>query len=94
MTATVPLPDDASDDSCCRALKEVFRSPTEIAGALALELAELLELLVAGAELELLLLELLELQAAISSAALTPAAVRPALFVREDTNVPRFLYTR
>jgi hypothetical protein len=35
-----------------------------------------------------------ELQAAISSAALAPAAVRLALFIREDTNIPRFLYTR
>jgi hypothetical protein len=91
ITATLPLPDDASDESCWRAEKELFRSETEIDGAL----AELLELDVAppaGAELELELELLpLELQAAISSAALTPAATTPT-FLMEDTNVPRLIF--
>jgi hypothetical protein len=65
------------------ALNELFRSPTEIDAAGALEVDAGAD--VAGAELELL-----ELQAAMSSAALTPAATTPA-FLMEDTNIPRIL---
>jgi hypothetical protein len=88
------LPFGASVASALRALNEGVISPTVRVGVPALELAAPV---LAGAELaaELELL-VLELQAATSSAALRLAATRPALFiwpalfVREDTNVPRF----
>jgi hypothetical protein len=79
--------------SCAIAVKELFRSPTEIdALAVPLELAELaaLEAPVLAAGAELLLLELLELQpAATSSAAAAAAAVSPARADTEYNGVPR-----
>src|SRR5579859_3638667 len=95
MTATLPLPSGASGASAFRALNVGPMSLTVRDGALALEL-EGAGLAAVGAEMGLLP----GLQAAISSAALRPAAVRPALFLRpavfarEDKNVPRFSLTR
>src|SRR5579863_1587667 len=94
MTATLPLPLGASAASAFRAVNEGSMSLTVRDGVPELELAgPALE----GAALEAAEEELVaELQAATSSAALRPAATRPALFiwpalfVREDTNVPRF----
>jgi len=83
MTATLPFPAEATDLSWDIALNELFRSLTEIDEELGL-LAELED--VADG-----LLELLELQAAMSRAALSPAAASPALFVGEDTNIPRLI---
>src|SRR5579863_7273182 len=97
MTATLPLPSGASGASAFRALNVGPMSLTVRDGALALELElEGAGLAAVGAEMGLLP----GLQAAISSAALRPAAVRPALFLRpavfarEDKNVPRFSLTR
>ena len=97
MTATLPLPSGASGASGFSALNEGSMSLTVSDGAPAFALAGAdVPAALAGAEAELVL----ELQAAISSAALRPAAVRPALFirpalsVREDTNVPRFSLSR
>jgi hypothetical protein len=92
MTPTIPLPVEASDVSWLSALNEGVMSPTVRDGAALAEL-ELAGAELAGAELVLppaAVELLLELQAAISSAALTPTAARPALFMREDTNIPRF----
>src|SRR5579859_1685181 len=95
MTATLPLPSGASGASAFRALNVGPMSLTVRDGVLALEL-EGAGLAAVGAEMGLLP----GLQAAISSAALRPAAVRPALFLRpavfarEDKNVPRFSLTR
>src|SRR5579859_5680195 len=97
MTATLPLPSGASGASAFRALNVGPMSLTVRDGALALELElEGAGLAAVGAEMGLRP----GLQAAISSAALRPAAVRPALFLRpavfarEDKNVPRFSLTR
>src|SRR5579871_1626552 len=99
MTATLPLPSAASGASAFSALNVGPMSLTVRDGALALELELALVgagLAAVGAELGLLP----GLQAAISSAAPRPAAVRPALFLRpavfarEDKNVPRFSLTR
>jgi hypothetical protein len=78
MTATLPLPDDASEVSLLRAVNEGSMSPTAIDGALAeaVGLADVLVEPVAALVLELLL----ELQAAIRSAAATLAVASPALF--------------
>src|SRR5579859_5003378 len=95
MTATLPLPSGASGASAFRALNVGPMSLTVRDGVLELEL-EGAGLAAVGAEMGLLP----GLQAAISSAALRPAAVRPALFLRpavfarEDKNVPRFSLTR
>jgi hypothetical protein len=81
MTATPPLPAEASEVSWDSAVNDGSMSVTEIAGALAL--ADVAAL-VAGALVGLvaaLELELLELHAAMRRAALTPAAASPALFV-------------
>jgi hypothetical protein len=93
----LPLPSGASGASAFRALNVGPMSLTVRDGALALELElEGAGLAAVGAEMGLLP----GLQAAISSAALRPAAVRPALFLRpavfarEDKNVPRFSLTR
>jgi hypothetical protein len=78
MTATLPLPDDASELSLLSAVNEGSMSPMEIDGALAaaVGLADVLVEPVAALVLELLL----ELQAAIRSAAATLAVASPALF--------------
>jgi hypothetical protein len=95
MTATLPLPSGASGASAFRALNVGPMSLTVRAGALAPEL-ECAGLAAVDAEVELVP----GLQAAMSSAVLRAAVVRPAFFLRpavfarEDKNVPRFSLTR
>src|SRR3954452_24183211 len=94
MTATLPLPSGASGASALRALNVGPMSLTVRDGAPAVELegAGLAEV---GAEVDVVP----GLEAAMSSAVLRPAVVRPALFLRpavfarEDKNVPRFSLT-
>jgi len=82
MTATPPLPAEASEVSFCSAVNEGSMSLTEIAGALALELADDEAPVAAGVVgVVLVELELLELQAAMRRAAPTLAAASTALFV-------------
>jgi len=90
ITVTLPLPAAVTDLRPAIALKELFRSPTEIDAAGAVALLVGVEEEVAGGVVLLLLPPLL--QAAIRrAAAVAAAAVAPALADTEYTDVPRFI---
>jgi hypothetical protein len=89
MTPTMPFPLEASEVSWWSAVKLGVMSPTEMLGAAPVPVVAP----PAGEVVLVLGVELDELQAASRRAALTAAAA-PTLFLREDTNIPRFLYTQ